>query len=155
MTTTPQIRPAQPEDIATLTLIRRTAILTLATPTMGQTEAQHWADAAAANRIQLALALHAVWVAEIAGAAVGWVEVGGDYIAGMYVQPQHAGQGIGSALLAHAEAAIQAAGYPAVRLDASWNAEEFYVRRGYQPLAERSVETGRPMIKGFGTRDMM
>lgn len=145
-----QIRPAHFDDTATLTQIRRAAILTLAERTMGRDQAQRWADAAAPDRVQRALEIHQVWVAECMDAAVGWVEVDGDCIAGMYVQPQHAGQGIGSTLLAHAEGEIQAAGYPATRLAASWNAETFYWRRGYLPLGERSVEEGRPMVKWFG-----
>ena len=32
-------------------------------------------------------------------------------------------------------------------VQASSNAEEFYLRRGYQPLSDRPVEEGRPMIK--------
>lgn len=153
MHNTMQIRPAQADEIEILTLIRRTAILTLATPTMGQTAAQRWADAAPPNRMQLALELHDVWVAELDGAVVGWVEVGSDHIAGMYVHPEHAGQGIGSVLLAHAEAEIQAAGYTAVRLDASWNAEKFYLRHGYQPLAQRTIEAGRPLIKPLNVEE--
>jgi putative acetyltransferase len=117
---------------------------------LGQNEAQQWADAAAPDRVQRALEQHQIWVAELKGKPVGWVEVTGDSIAGMYVDPQHAGQGIGSALLAHAERGIRAAGYPAVRLHASWNAEAFYQQRGYQAVGARSVEEGRPMVKGFG-----
>ena len=147
------LRPAHINDIATLTQIRRVAILTLAAPTLGQEAAQRWADAAPPNRVQLALERHQVWVAEIIGEPVGGVEVDGDHIAGMYVQPQHAGQGIGSALLAHAEGEIRADGYPTVRLEASWNAEEFYLRWGYLPLGVRSVEEERPMIKWFGGDD--
>lgn len=153
MSHTIHLRPAHFDDIATLTQIRRVAILTLTAPTLGQEAAQHWADAAASNRVQRALKIHQVWVAECMDAAVGWVEVDGDHIAGMYVQPKYAGQGIGSALLAHAEGEIRAAGYSAVRLAASWNAEAFYLRRGYRPLGERSVEEGRAMMKRFSSRD--
>ncbi len=153
MSQTIHLRPAHVNDVATLTQIRRAAILTLAVPKLGQAAAQRWADAAAPNRVQRALERHQLWVAEYMGAAIGWVEVDGDHIAGMYVQPQHAGSGIGSALLAHAEGQIQAAGYPAVRLESSWNAEEFYQRRGYLPLGARSVEEGRPMVKRFGGVD--
>lgn len=116
---------------------------------MGEEAAQRWADAAPPDRVQRALEVHQIWVAEYLGAVVGWVEVDGDHIAGMYVDPQHAGQGIGATLLAHAEGAIQVAGYPAVRLEASWNAEDFYLRRGYQVVGERSIEEGRPLVKWF------
>jgi hypothetical protein len=44
-------------------------------------------------------------------------------------------------LLAHAEKSIASDGHRAVHLSASWNAELFYFRNGYQALADR------PMVK--------
>ena len=43
---TSHLRPAHVDDIATLIQIRRAAILTWAAPTLGQEEAQLWANAA-------------------------------------------------------------------------------------------------------------
>jgi GNAT superfamily N-acetyltransferase len=101
----------------------------------------------AGERVQRALEESEVWVAERASRAVGWVEIARDRIEGLYVRPDASGAGIGSALLLHAEAVIRSAGHRAVALDASWNAEPFYLRRGYHALAERPDDSGRPMRK--------
>jgi GNAT superfamily N-acetyltransferase len=82
-----------------------------------------------------------VWVGELDGAVIGWVEMDGDRLRGMYVRPDLSGRGLGSALLAHAEKRIASDGHRAVYLSASWNAEPFYFRYGYQALA------ARPMVK--------
>jgi len=141
------IRPAWTDDVEVLTTIRREAILTLATGKMGRSDARGWANSAGPNRVRRAIEVHQVWVAEIAAQPVGWVEFNGNRIEGLYVRPARAQQGVGSRLLAHAEAQIWSAGYRTVMLDASWNAEQFYINRDYQPLSERSPERGRPMVK--------
>ncbi|MBV7329851.1 GNAT family N-acetyltransferase [Chloroflexi bacterium TSY] len=141
------IRSARPDDAEVLIMIRREAILILATEKMGNNCAHDWANSAAPNRVQQAIAEHQVSVAEIAEQPVGWVEVEGNRIEGLYIQPEQARQGIGSALLAHAEEQIRSAGYPSAALDASWNAEQFYIDRGYQPQLEGSPDSGRPMLK--------
>lgn len=114
---------------------------------MGRNRAREWANSAAPSRIQWAIEEHQVCVAEIAGQPVGWVEVDGNRIKGLYVRSGQAHQGIGSALLIHAEEQIQSAGYRSAMLDASWNAEQFYINRGYEPQSERSLDSRRPMVK--------
>lgn len=52
----------------------------------------------------------------------------------LYVAPEEAGQGVGSALLASLEALAWRAGAQRVSLDASLNAEAFYRARGYVRL---------------------
>ncbi len=79
------------------------------------------------------------------------MEVERDRIEGIYVLSERARRGIGSALLAHAEEAIRSAGYSSAALDASWNAEQFYLNRGYEPLSERRADSARPMVKLFPT----
>lgn len=143
------IRTAQPSDLDALMAIRHAAILALASETYGAQGAQEWAEGGTVARVQRALAEDQLSVATINETVVGWVEFAANEIRGLYVQPAQAQQGIGSALLTHAEAAIRAAGHQCIILNASWNAEEFYMRRGYQPIAERSLTTGRPMCKRF------
>ncbi len=145
------IRAAQPDDVEQLLTIRHAAILALAAEKYGPDGAQAWAHAATAARFQQTLAQNHCFVALFDGQPVGWVEFAANQVNGLYVRPAQTQQGIGSALLAYAEREILAAGYRAVTLDASWNAEEFYLRRGYRSLAARSLKTGRPMVKTFGT----
>src|ERR671924_160263 len=105
-----QIRRAEAADEEALTRIRHRAILTLAVPVMSIEQAETWAARAAPDRIARAIRDHDVWVA-VEGAAVGWVEVDRDHVAALYVSPSCAHRGVGSALLARAEAFIRSCGY--------------------------------------------
>lgn len=51
----------------------------------------------------------------------------------MFVHPQHAGRGIGAAILDHCERAARAAGFDRVELGATLSGEAFYLRHGYAP----------------------
>ena len=144
-----EIRRASPEDARVLGDIRREAILKLAPRTMGLAGAREWANAAAADRMIRAIEENEVWVAELSGTPVGWVEVANDRIEGAYISPHLASNGIGSALLAHVEACIHDAGYCAVRLDASLYAVNFYRNRGYKPLADQRVKSALSMAKNL------
>ena len=88
-----------------------------------------------------------VWVVEVADHIVGWVAVRGDYLDALYVDPEHAKQGIGTKLLRMVENELRARGVQAIRANASWNSENFYMRRGYEPLGPRPPDDPRPMQK--------
>jgi putative acetyltransferase len=140
------IRRAAISDQETLARIRREAILALAVPAMSIEQAEQWAAQVAADRITRAIGEHDVWVA-VGEAAIGWVEVDRDHIAALYVSPPCSRQGVGSALLAHAEFSIQCSGYPAVRLEASQNALAFYLRRGYLRFGPPHADGAIPLSK--------
>ena len=141
-----QIRRAVAADQAALAKIRRSAILSSAVPALAPEEAAQWAAAVTPARFARAIRDHAVWVAGETDLA-GWVEVAHDRIAALYVEPKHAGRGVGGALLAHAEAAIRRAGYGVVRLEASRNALPFYLRRGYMQHGPPDSLGAYPMRK--------
>ena len=88
-----------------------------------------------------------VWVAEANDTIVGWVAIKSDYLEGLYTDPSFARRGIGGALLHIAEAAMREQGVKIARADASWNAEDFYIRRGYQPTGPRPPDGPRPLVK--------
>ena len=70
-------------------------------------------------------------IAERAGSPVGVAQVSGDELALCYVAPQALRSGVGSALLAAAEARAHAAGVQALWLDSTRTALAFYLRHGY------------------------
>src|SRR4051794_31629162 len=135
-----QIRRANPTDAETLATIRRRAIRALAVPSISAEEAEKWARQVAAHRFTRAIQDHEVWVA-VESVVIGWVEVDKNCIAGLYVSPTHARKGVGASLLAHAENSIRSSGCTAVYLDASRNALDFYLRRGY-------LRAGLPLANG-------
>jgi GNAT superfamily N-acetyltransferase len=141
-----QIRHAQATDEEALARIRRSAILVLAVPTLSMEQAETWAARVAADRISRAIQEHEVWVA-VEDAAIGWVEVDQDRVAALYVSPSCSGRGVGSALLARAEASIHSSGYAATRLESSQNALDFYLHRGYCRCGPPDTEGAYPLRK--------
>ncbi len=143
-----QIRRANPTDAETLAAIRRRAIRALAVPAISPEEAEKWARQIAAGRITRAIQDHEVWVA-VETDVIGWVEVDRNCVAALYVSPAHARTGVGSALLAHAESSIQTSGCTAVYLDASRNALDFYLRRGYLRAGLPHADGAHPLRKAL------
>ena len=140
------IRSANPTDADRLLAIRRDAIMALAEE-YGRVAAERWASAAHPDRAAKAIAINSVSVAELGSKAIGWVEVGGATIESLYVSPAVARLGVGSSLLTHAEREIRDAGASIAYLDASPNAEAFYVRRGYRQVGEVKSNNSIPMSK--------
>ncbi|MGZ3449266.1 MAG: GNAT family N-acetyltransferase [Polyangiales bacterium] len=60
----------------------------------------------------------------------------------MFVAPEHAGRGVGRALLEAAEQAISAAGFVDAYLVATRSGLAFYERAGYSPLGEHAISLG-------------
>src|SRR5215218_3542511 len=116
-----QIRRAEAADEEALASLRRSAILTLTAPVLSMEQAEAWATQVATDRIIRAIREHDVWVA-VAEAAIGWVEVDRDRVAGLYVSPSYACRGVGSALLAFAETHMRSARYVTAYLKSSPNA---------------------------------
>lgn len=85
---------------------------------------------------------------------------GAGLIGALYVAPEHAGRGIGAALLRRAEAQCAAAGATHIQLKSSLNAVQLYSAQGYvhrgdsmQALADRSSMACVEMDKALGARD--
>jgi putative acetyltransferase len=100
-------------------------------------------------------------VAERDGAVGGFALCRADegVLQALYVDPRHAGHGLGRALLAACEAGMRAAGHASARVQASLNAEAFYLAAGYrslgaatQPLADGTllacIEMRKPLGRG-------
>lgn len=140
------IRRAEATDVEALARIRRSAILALAVPAMSREQAEQWATRATADRVARAMRDHDVWVA-VEGAPIGWVEIDRDRVAALYVAPSCSRRGVGSVLLARAEASIRSSGYEMARLESSPNAVQFYLRRGYVRCGSPDIEGGHPLRK--------
>ncbi|TDI59033.1 MAG: GNAT family N-acetyltransferase [Alphaproteobacteria bacterium] len=142
-----ELSRAHTSDASLLSKIRFEAILALAFSAYGKAGAQKWAESASDGRVLKAIENHEVWVATDGEQAIGWIEIHENTVLGLYVDPKAAGSGVGVTLLLRAEDRISSTGYSTVQLDASLNAEEFYVRHGYQLLSERTPDSGLPMEK--------
>src|SRR5262249_23703098 len=141
-----QIRRAEAADEEALASIWRRAILALAVPAMSREQAERWAARGAADRVARAMREHEVWVA-VEGIAIGWVEVGRDRIAALYVSPSCARRGVGSALLTFAESCIRSSSHTTARLESSQNALDYYLRRGYRRCGPADSGGALPLQK--------
>ena len=74
-----------------------------------------------------------VVVAEMAGKIVGFGQFHPDAaeVEAVYVDPEHAGVGVGSALMRHFEDRARQSSLPSLRLTATLNAVPFYRRQGF------------------------
>ena len=141
-----QIRRAEARDEEALARIRRSAILELAVPAMSTEQAEQWATRPTTDRVARSIRDHEVWVA-VDGAAIGWVEVDRHRVAALYVSPACSRRGVGSILLARAEASIKSSGYPKAYLESSQNALDFYLRRGYVRCGPPGADGAYPLRK--------
>ena len=134
-------------DASRLYDIRRRSILELAPPTMPAAEAQAWAAQLTPSGMERKLRELEVWVAELDGVVIGWGAVRGDMLEGLYVAAEFAGQGAGAGLLDRLEGLLRDREFPAVRAEASINARDFYLRRGYRATGPQTQKGAWPIAK--------
>jgi putative acetyltransferase len=65
----------------------------------------------------------------------------------LYAAPEFAGQGIGAGLLDMVEGLMRDRGIQAVQAEASSNAREFYLRRGYRANGPQTPNGAWPIAK--------
>jgi putative acetyltransferase len=140
-------RRAIRKDASGLYDIRRRSILELAPLTMPKAEAHAWASKLTLSGMERKLRELEVWVAEINGAVVGWGAIRGDMLEGLYAAPEFAGQGVGTGLLDRLEGLMRDREFPSLRAEASSNARDFYLRRGYRTTGPQTLQGAWPIAK--------
>ena len=127
--------------------LRRQSIIKLAAKGMSIEEAARWAEELTVAGMERKISELEIWVAEVSEKVVGWGAIRGDRLEGLYMDPEFAGRGIGTELLGLLEGLMQERGVPAVRAEASSNAEVFYLRRGYERTDPSTSERAQPIRK--------
>jgi putative acetyltransferase len=140
-------RQAKRRDASGLYDIRRRSILELAPPAVPKVEAQAWATQLTLSGMEQKLRELEVWVAELDGVVVGWGAIRGDMLEGLYVAAEFAGQGVGAGLLGMLEGLIRDREFPSVHAEASTNARDFYLRRGYRATGPQTPKGAWPIAK--------
>ncbi|MDA7963159.1 GNAT family N-acetyltransferase [Ruegeria sp.] len=88
-----------------------------------------------------------LWLAEQDGAVAGIGGIrDGQEVSLLYVDPDHARHGIGSALLARLERELSKAGCRVAYLDASCTGRDFYAARGWEPSGTPGEWHGIPQF---------
>jgi putative acetyltransferase len=136
-----------PDDASRLHDVRRRSILELAPPIMPAEEAETWATQLTLPGMGRKLRELEIWVAELDGTVAGWGAIRGDRLEGLYTAPEFAGRGVGAGLLAMLEGLMRERGLEAVHAEASSNARDFYLRRGYGATGPRTAKGAWPITK--------
>jgi putative acetyltransferase len=113
---------------------------------MSVSDAEIWAKNLSVLGMELKIREMEILVAEINRQVVGWGAIRGDQLEGLYTDPGFAGRGIGTELLNKLEVLMRTYGIRTIRVEASLNAEGFYLRRGYERLGP-PLGAGRQIIK--------
>jgi putative acetyltransferase len=118
-------RLAIADDADRLYDVRRQSIRALAPPRMSVEEAEAWASRLTLAGMQRKLRELEIWVTELDGTVAGWGAIRGDYLEGLYVAPE----------------------FSEVRAEASTNAGNFYLRRGYCATGPQTPGGAWPIAK--------
>jgi putative acetyltransferase len=140
-------RLAMRKDASGLYDIRRRSIVELAPPTMPRAEAKAWASQLTLSGMERKLRELEIWVAELDGRMAGWGAIRGDRLEGLYAAPEFAGQGVGTELLDMLEGLMRSRKFRSVRAEASSNARDFYLRRGYRVTGPQTPKGAWPITK--------
>lgn len=137
----PALRPYLAADTPILAAIFVAAVEGLTGDDYGEAQQEAWAAAvddeeAFGQRLASQLTL----VATLDGAPVGFASLKGkDQVDLLYVHPGAVGQGVAAALCDALEKLATARGAKSLNVDASDNAAEFFVKRGYEAQQRNTV----------------
>jgi len=80
------------------------------------------------------------------GVAVGYVAVKQNEIGHLFVHPDAAGQGVGSALVAFSEQLLRDRGHETIKVYASLTAAAFYEKRGFHRVHDKAFELAPDVV---------
>ena len=129
----PALRPFLSEDTPVLVAIFVACIEELTGDDYSEAQQQAWASAADdEEQFGRRLASELTLVATLQNSPVGFAALkGADHIDMLYVHPSAVGQGVASMLCEALEKLAGGRGAKALTVDASDNAQEFFLKRGY------------------------
>ena len=135
------IRRYRPSDLAGMIALFRDTVRRVNGRDYSQQQVLAWApDDIDARRWRHRFDNKEVWVADLDGAPVGFVDVARDGLIDMlYVHADHQGTGIASRLLRVVEASARAGGLLRLFTEASITARPFFEHRGFRVIAPQRV----------------
>ncbi|WP_458204823.1 N-acetyltransferase family protein [Haladaptatus sp. NG-SE-30] len=142
----PSIRPATEADADAVLDLHTASVRAFGTESYHDEQVEAWASKSGGSEPFLESvrdeSAHGV-VAEVDDelAGFGHVDLDTETVNAVYVHPDHAREGVGSALLSRLEDRAKEAGLESLSLEASLNAVEFYEQAGYERVATVEHET--------------
>lgn len=142
------VRPATPEDAPTILDAHVASIRAFGPRTYDDRQVAAWATKDGPEQYPIEDDDQYLVVAEVAGhggtadelAGFGAVDLDDGEVWAVYVHPDHARAGVGSALLADLEETAREDGFESLTLVASLNAVGFYERHGWKGIEEVTIE---------------
>ena len=131
----PNSRPITPADGAAILRLHRRAILLGAVRAYSPAMVHSWADGMNADyHGRSAQCGSLIEVAELHGAVVGFCDVLGDEIQGLYVDPGFSRRGVGRGLAERAFVRMRAGGHGRAKVTAALSGVGFYEAVGFRPV---------------------
>ena len=144
MTTRPlTIRAAQKRDVPAIHAVHTASIRGLCSDAYTADEITRWSSNPDSGRFGRQMAAGRNFFVAVSASGVcgfGALDVAAGSIAALFVHPDHARAGIGSALLQHMESTA-AAGLTELIIESSRNAQRFYERHGYRSTGSGTYRT--------------
>jgi putative acetyltransferase len=137
----PALRPFLPTDTPVLAAIFAASIEELTGDDYGEAQQEAWASAVEdEEKFGQRLASELTLVATLQNSPVGFAALKGpDHIDMLYVHPSAVGQGVAAMLCDALEKLAGARGATNLTVDASDNAAEFFLKRGYVAMQRNTV----------------
>lgn len=138
---TPALRPLLPADIPVLAAIFAASVEELTGDDYSEAQQKAWASAADdEEQFGKRLAGELTLIATLQNSPVGFASLkGADHIGMLYVHPSAAGQGVASMLCDALERLAGGRGAKSLTVDASDNATDFFLKRGYVAKQRNTV----------------
>ena len=142
------IRTATSADPVSLSAVQASSIRSLCRSHYDATQLEPWVARRTPELFERVLEHQELHVAEEDGRIVGYgqVDLESGQIVAVYVIPEAAGHGVGSALLAHLEDQARMHGWPRVHLTTTLNALPFFEKHGYERVGPFDYEVATDVI---------
>ena len=134
-----EIRPARPADADDMHRVHTASVRALCAAAYGPAIIDEWLRGRSAAGYMSGISTGMSAVAESRARVIGFCEAVPGEVLGVFVIPECAGHGVGSALLRHAVALAGGPGSP-VKLEATLNAVGFYERLGFRAVRRAVVQ---------------
>jgi putative acetyltransferase len=142
------IRMAESTDPISLAAVQASSIRTLCRSHYDATQLEPWVSRRTPELFERMLEHQELHVAEQNGQVVGYgqVDLESGQIVAVYVKPEAAHKGIGTALLEALEAQARFHGWPRVHLTTTLNALPFFEKHGYERVGPFDHEVANDVI---------
>ncbi|MEN6521888.1 MAG: GNAT family N-acetyltransferase [Armatimonadota bacterium] len=139
------IRKAEITDIEHFQRIHELAVRELAKNYYEPEQIDVWAKGSSPEKLAAAIEAGKAFIAEYDGKPAGYamIDLASGWVLAVYVAPEYAGRGVGTALCSYVEKLAVGHGLKSLYLDASLNAFHFYTGIGYVEVERKAFQIAK------------